>query len=992
MSSRKLYGAVLLLLAVGLGGLCQRYPTVGGLPVYLLLPYVYVTTDASPGWNRAVEVRIQAVGYGIGIESVCYTLRNLLTGAAPATVEVKPPELELDQGGQVATHVFRVTRDGVYELECWAVNEFDLEGPHVTAEFRVDATPPTVTYDVSPRPNRAGWHRTAVTVTVKSSDAASGVEVVYYRLDGRTGTLKPGRDTLRVSGDGTHELLLWARDAAGNESAKESLTLRVDTTPPTIGAELEPRPNAYGWNNTEVKVHFRCRDALSGVASCQGDTTLTGEGRGQAVRGVATDYAGNSVTKEARVNIDMTPPRIEISPAEGRHIGESLEISWRATDGLSGIESCEVYADGRRVSTSATGSHGLGRGKHEVVVRARDRAGNTWERRAEYEVLAPAYFEIESVAVSPPSPIAGRPAHIEVKIRNTGDVGGRQRVTLSIDGSAVGSQEITIQGGSTESVRFEYRFSAGRHRIRVTTRDDHFSTTVNVLRPVYFAVRDLRASPSPAYVGDTVHIEARIENTGDVSGEQVIRLYIGNHVDSRTVSLAPHSDTSVSFTYIFSNPGRYKLVVRSSDEARYTYIEVRRPPELETSANRIDFGEVKAGSSVTESFWVYNRGGGVLEGTISCSSGNCDVFEVSPSSFSLRADGSQEIKVTFNPRDEGHYWARLEIRSNGGEALVELEGVVRKRHEPIMPGEERLFRRTGIPRIGLMAVRDVASIQELIERADRGETIVLPPGIYQGHLLIKGKQDLVIEGTHTVLIGDDGIPSLEICNSHSITIKGLRLNQGYTGLRISDSSNITIKDCEIAGNSYTGVWIGWSNVRFTGNKVIGNGCRGIVIAYSKDAVIEGNFIAHNKVLGLIIFGSRGSVVIRNNTFVSNEPASFWSYTWGRGLEVHNAKVLLAGNTIEGHADVGALLVDVDATIIGNIVRDTEGNFGRGIELQDSKAYLMGNTIVGSEDIGLALFDSSVELEGDNVIEGNGLNIFVSEGSELVQLARNILMR
>ena len=53
-------------------------------------------------------------------------------------------------------------------------------------------------------------------------------------------------------------------DLAGNVGVPASLTLNIDHTPPVVNATRTPA-NAFGWNNSDVTVHFDAADAVSGV-------------------------------------------------------------------------------------------------------------------------------------------------------------------------------------------------------------------------------------------------------------------------------------------------------------------------------------------------------------------------------------------------------------------------------------------------------------------------------------------------------------------------------------------------------------------------------------------------------------------------------------------------------------------------------------------------------------------------------------------------------
>ncbi|MDP3112461.1 MAG: hypothetical protein Q8M71_10205 [Thermodesulfovibrionales bacterium] len=103
-----------------------------------------------------------------------------------------------------------------------------------------------------------------------------------------------------------------AVDKAGN-SASASVTLNIDKTPPAITATATPAANANGWNNTDVTVTFTCSDATSGIAVCPAPITVTTEGAGQKICGTAIDNAGNSANTCVTLNIDKTPPVLNVT-------------------------------------------------------------------------------------------------------------------------------------------------------------------------------------------------------------------------------------------------------------------------------------------------------------------------------------------------------------------------------------------------------------------------------------------------------------------------------------------------------------------------------------------------------------------------------------------------------------------------------------------------------------------------------------------------------
>ena len=73
---------------------------------------------------------------------------------------------------------------------------------------------------------------------------------------------------MTVSTEGAKQPIVGtAVDNAGN-TANATVLVSIDKTAPSGAASLTPPPNAAGWNNAPVTVHFNCSDALSGVAAC----------------------------------------------------------------------------------------------------------------------------------------------------------------------------------------------------------------------------------------------------------------------------------------------------------------------------------------------------------------------------------------------------------------------------------------------------------------------------------------------------------------------------------------------------------------------------------------------------------------------------------------------------------------------------------------------------------------------------------------------------
>jgi hypothetical protein len=225
-----------------------------------------------------------------------------------------------------------------------------------------------------------GWYRTDVVVPYTATDDLAGFSGGQRQLQG----------SVRSSGEGSAvKVRVRVEDLAGNATEAEAGPFKVDRTPPTIRAAVNPQPNAQGWNNTNVTVSFQCEDALSGIASCSSPVTVSQEGKDLEVRGEAVDKAGNRSTTTVRVNIDKTPPTGSLTINDGAASTYSTTVTLRITanDPLSGVAEMRFSNDGRTWSDwegfQSTRSWDLTRfggssssGLKTVYAQVRDRAGN----------------------------------------------------------------------------------------------------------------------------------------------------------------------------------------------------------------------------------------------------------------------------------------------------------------------------------------------------------------------------------------------------------------------------------------------------------------------------------------------------------------------------------------------------------------------------------------------------------------------------------------
>lgn len=199
----------------------------------------------------------------------------------------------------------------------------------------------------------------------------------HYMLRGAIGT-----------GSGSVSYALEANATASTRTAEIGIADGVVSVSQAADGELAisgfvtPRPNAAGWNNTDVTVSFVC--AGPGTVTCPEPVEITREGEQEITRSAThgTDPA-KSVTVTVRV--DKTPPQVVIvSPAPNVLVQPGpIELSGTLSDTLSGVlgGTCDGSSVGFDQIVFAC-PISVPAGGHTVVVAAVDVAGNS----ADYDV------------------------------------------------------------------------------------------------------------------------------------------------------------------------------------------------------------------------------------------------------------------------------------------------------------------------------------------------------------------------------------------------------------------------------------------------------------------------------------------------------------------------------------------------------------------------------------------------------------------------------
>jgi len=194
--------------------------------------------------------------------------------------------------------------------------------------------------------------------------------------------------------EGHHNITVIVYDAARNSSSS-TVYIIIDLTPPQLSL-LQPINESFT-NKTSITISWNGSDNLSGMDHFEillengswinvgSSTSYTLENLSEGSHKIvvkAVDKAGNSNRILVIFTVDVTPPTLQILSPENNSIlaQQSIQVSWQASDALSGIDHYEIKLDsGTWINVGTSTSYmfnDLIDGTHIVTVKAVDKAGN----------------------------------------------------------------------------------------------------------------------------------------------------------------------------------------------------------------------------------------------------------------------------------------------------------------------------------------------------------------------------------------------------------------------------------------------------------------------------------------------------------------------------------------------------------------------------------------------------------------------------------------
>ena len=270
-------------------------------------PYAQATglaADNKSGWrNTSATVTITGGGDNSPF-TVHYQVDGgtLTTAASPATITVSG----------VGTHT-------VYY---YVTNSKGVASTAETGYVNIETTAPVTTATNLQASNSTGWVTTPQTVTLSATDAQSGVAATYYTID--SGAQQTYAAPFTLSATGSHTVVYWSVDAAGNVETHHTGYVNIDASMPVTTATGLSADDDSGWTtNTAPTVTLTATDPNGpGVATTwytidgsdpqsyadTGPFTVSDDGQ-HLVTYWSVDTLGNTEAENSGyVNIDTTAP------------------------------------------------------------------------------------------------------------------------------------------------------------------------------------------------------------------------------------------------------------------------------------------------------------------------------------------------------------------------------------------------------------------------------------------------------------------------------------------------------------------------------------------------------------------------------------------------------------------------------------------------------------------------------------------------------------
>jgi nitrous oxidase accessory protein len=281
-----------------------------------------------------------------------------------------------------------------------------------------------------------------------------------------------------------------------------------------------------------------------------------------------------------------------------------------------------------------------------------------------------------------------------------------------------------------------------------------------------------------------------------------------------------------------------------------------------------------------------------------------------------------------------------------------------------------------------------ATIQEAVDRAAEGDTVLVRPGRYAGPLMVRTRVELV--GQAGAVVDGGGRGTVVTLAAPGITMRGFTVRGGgdilsaeHTGILVSAPGIV------IEGNRLEDVLFGVHIRRAPGSIVRDNTFRGKALAvarrgdairvwYSDDVTIERNHVLDGR--DVVLWYSK-RLTIQGNEVRRGRYGLHFMYCDGAEV-VDN---VVADNSVGMY-----LMYSAHLTLRGNRMAGNRGPSGYGLGLKDMDGVRIEDNVLADNRVGVFMEHASGEWRGNRIV-ANDIGIWLWPSSRQNRFAGNDLI-
>ncbi len=145
-----------------------------------------------------------------------------------------------DTDWQTYTGPLNFSADGDYSVQYFSGDNDNNIEEVKTGEFKIDKTPPNVTYQLTGKNGQENVFSADVILTLTATDneQGSGVDKIFYRQS--EGAWQEYSPVLIFTEEGNYAIEFYAQDLAGNRSDTQNISFIIDSEPPEIKLSYDP--------------------------------------------------------------------------------------------------------------------------------------------------------------------------------------------------------------------------------------------------------------------------------------------------------------------------------------------------------------------------------------------------------------------------------------------------------------------------------------------------------------------------------------------------------------------------------------------------------------------------------------------------------------------------------------------------------------------------------------------------------------------------------